>query len=129
MTNKVVFDSGACPDGAMIDLACGYISMNEIEFTNEKIFVHLEAKTGEIEVYDLDSKKLVSARVQLPTTGDEKFSEVQCSVEENQIKLGFPQYTYEDNYPYCDGEHDRWTKKISGFRFWCYDYQNNCIIE
>jgi hypothetical protein len=52
-----------------------------------------------------------------------------CSVGGDQIKLGFPQYTYKDNYPNCDGESDRWTKILSGFRYLCYDYKNNCIIK
>ena len=129
MTNKVTFDSTACPDGAVINLACGYVSLNEIVFTHQNICVNIEAKTGEIEFCDLKSNKLLSQKVQTPISGDEKFSEVKCIVEGEQIKLGFPQYTYKDNYPNCDGESDRWTKTISGFEFLCYDFKNNCIIK
>lgn len=121
MKNKVVFDSVACPEGAIINLACGHISLNEIEFINEKVIVNIEAKTGEIELFDFKSNKLLSTKVKTPLSGDEKFSEVKCIVEGEQIKLGFPQYTYKDNYPHCDGEHDRWTKTISSFDFLCHN--------
>ena len=129
MAHQVIFDSLKSDKGEQISLACGYVSLNQISFINEKITVNIETKTGEVAFYDLESNKLLSVKIQTPTSGDEKFSEVKCVVEGEQIKLGFPKYTYEDNYPHCDGEHDRWTKTISGFSFLCYDFQNNCIVE
>lgn len=129
MVNKVVFDSVTCPNGAIINLACGHISLNEIAFINENIIVNIEARTGQIEFCDSELNKLLSTRIETPSSGDEKFSEVKCIVESGQIKLGFPQYTYKDNYPHCDGEHDRWTKTISGFDFFNYNIKNNCIVK
>lgn len=129
MTHKVVFDHTEYPEGKLINLACGHISQNQIVFVNQSLAVDLEARTGEIAFCDLDGKVLLSARVELPGAGDEKFSEGKCCVAGEQIKLGFPRYSYEDNYPHCDGEHDRWTKIISGYRFLCYDLQKNCIVE
>lgn len=129
MIHKVVFDSAKSNKGEMVGLASGYVSLSSISFVNENITVSIEAKTGEVEFYDSKSNKLLSAKVQTPVSGDEKFSEVQCGVEGEQIKLGFPQYTYKDNYPNCDGESDRWTKTVSGFTFLCYDFKNNCIVE
>ena len=129
MVHEAVFDSVSFPDGQMIGLACGHISRTEIAFTHEKITVSIEAKTGEVDFYDPDGKKRLSARVEIPSSGDEKFSEVQCVAAGGQIKLGFPQYTYTDNYPHCDGEHDRWTKTLSGFDYLCYDLKNNCVAE
>ena len=128
MANKLTFDSAACPNGKVVNLACGYISLNEIEFVYEKVIVIIEACTGEIEFCDMQLNKLLSFRVQTPTEGDEKFSEVKCVVEGQKIKLGFPQYNYVDNYPHCDGEHDRFSKTVSGFDFICYDFENNCIL-
>lgn len=129
MVHEVIFDSVKNGKDERVNLACGYVSLNQIIFINEKITVYIEAKTGEIEFCDLESNKLLSYKMQTPTSGDEKFSEVECSVEEEQIKLGFPQYTYKDNYPNCDGEHDRWTKTVSGFSYLCYDIKNNCLIK
>ena len=129
MTNEIIFNSGNCPNGEIIKLACGFISLTEIKFINENITVSIEAKTGEIVFYDSDANKCLSTKIGTPSSGDEKFSEVKCIVEGEQIKLGFPQYTYEDNYPYCDGEYDRWTKTISGFSYLCYDYKNNSLIK
>ena len=37
-------------------------------------------------------------KVQTSAAGDEKFSEVKCIVEGEQIKLSFPKYTYKDNF-------------------------------
>ncbi len=129
MIHEVIFDSVKSNQGEIVSLACGYISLNRILLINEKITVNIEAKTGEIEFYDLDDNKLLSAKIQPPTLGDEKFSEVECRVEGDQIKLGFPQYTYKDNYPNCDGESDRWTKTVSGFNYLCYDFKNNHLIK
>lgn len=129
MIHEVVFDSAKSAKGEMVDLACGYVSQNKISFVNENIAVNIGAKSGEIEFCDLDSNKLLSAKIQTPVSGDKKFSEVKCSVEGEQIKLGFPEYFYKDNYPNCDGENDRWTKTISGFNFLCYDFKNNRIVE
>ena len=129
MIHDMIFNSKEHPEGEMIHLACGYVSLNEIKFINENIIVNMESRTGEVTFFDLQKNKLLSTGVKTPQSGDEKFSEVKCSVEGEQIKLGFPEYDYEDNYPHCDGEHDRWTKIISGFSFLCYDFKNNCIIE
>ncbi len=129
MVHEVTFNSGNYPNGEMITLACGYISLTKIEFVNENITAEIEAKTGEVGFYDSGAKKLLSTKVETPLSGDEKFSEVKCIVEGQQIKIGFPRYTYKDNYPHCDGEHDRFTKTISGFDFLCYDFKNNCIVK
>ena len=129
MIHKVIFDSMKSVKGEIVSLASGYVSRNQIVFINEKITVNIEAKTGEIEFCDSESNKLLSAKVQTPALGDEKFSDVECRVEGEIIKLGFPQYTYKDNYPNCDGESDRWTKTIAGFRYLCYDFQNNRLMK
>ena len=127
MTHTVNFDSTSCANGKMIDLACGHISLNKLVFQNEGIAVLIEARTGAVDFCDLEDNQLLSSKVELPLSGDEKFSEVKCSVEAAQIVLGFPKYSYKDNYPHCDGEHDRWTKTISGFTLLRYDIKNNCI--
>ncbi len=129
MTHEVTFNSSHTPGGEMITLASGYASLTLIKLENENLSVAIEAKTGEVNFYDGLSNKLLSAKVNVPSSGDEKFSEVKCIVENGQIKLGFPEYSYKDNYPNCDGEHDRWTKTITGFKFICYDIKNNCIVE
>ena len=129
MKNELVFDSAKCPEGAVVNLACGYISLNEITFVRENVIVSIEACRGDVVFSNLNSGETLSAEAELPSSGDDKFSEVKCVVGDGQIKIGFPQYTYKDNYPHCDGEHDRWTKTISGFRYLCYDFKNNSFIQ
>ena len=126
MVHKITFDSGRCPQGEMVSLACGHISLNEITFAQQGIVLVVESRTGAVEFCDLEGKKLLSAKAELPG-GDEKFSELHCAAEGGQIVLGLPQYTYKDNYPNCDGEYDRWTKMIAGYRYLRYDIKNNCL--
>lgn len=120
MTHEVVFDSARHPEGEMVGLASGYISLTNIRFVKEEITVQIEAKTGEVKLLNPEGEELSSAKVDVPTYGDEKFSEVKCLVENGQLKLGFPQYGYEDHYPNCDGEHDRWTKYIKDISYLCF---------
>lgn len=122
MTHNVVFNSANNPDGEVIALACGHISLNEIEFTNEGIIVSVESRTGEVVFYDLQKNELSRTKIQLPA-GDERFSEIKCDVEGEKLLLGFPEYSYKDNYPNCDGEHDRWTKTICGFKTLSFDFK------
>lgn len=129
MTYDVIFDSALHPDGEMVTLASGYISLTKIGFVKEQITVAVEAKTGAVDFYDEEDKKLLSAKIETPAAGDEKFSEVKCMAESGIINLGFPRYTYKDNYPHCDGEHDRWTKTVAGYTFLSYDMQNNAIVK
>lgn len=128
MMHEILFDSKENPDGALVGLACGHISRNRIEFLQQRIAVTVEARTGQVEFFDPEGKALLAAKVDLPG-GDERFSEVRCSAEADEILLGFPRYSYQDNYPHCDGEHDRWTKTISGYRFLRYDLRSNTLTE
>lgn len=128
MEHQVIFDSEKHPEGEVVGLACGYISQNEISFIRENCIVTVEAKTGKIVFCDSEGNQRLAASVELPRSGDEKFSEVKCMAEGDRIKLGFPQYAYKDSYPNCDGEHDRWTKYLSGFTYVCYDRKKNGII-
>ncbi len=128
--NELTFDSKCYPDGKILNLACGFISLNSIDFINEKTVVLFEAKTGEVTFCDASSAKILSAKVALPGDGDEKFSEIKCIVEDGCIKLATPIYDYKDNYPNCDGEYDRWTKIVIGFdTVVCFDYVNKVLVK
>lgn len=129
MTNRIEFDSASFPHGKTVDLACGHISLNEIVFTAEGITVLLDACTGKLDVCDGASNKLLSAKIALPHSGDEKISELRLLVSDGKIRLGIPEYSYKDNYPHCDGEHDRWTKILRGFSDLEYDIAANKIDE
>ena len=128
MVHEVTFNSDNYPNGQMIGLACGYISLTKIEFINENVTVDVEAKTGVVDFYDSQGAKRLSVEIKTPLSGDEKFSEVKCIAEGGKIKLGFPSYTYKDNYPNCDGEHDRWDSKITGFRTLKLDLVSGTIL-
>ena len=129
MVHQVTFDSGKNPGGELVSLASGYVSANEITFAKENVVVNIDAKTGEVVFCDMAGNGLLTAKAKTPSVGDEKFSEVQCKAENGQIVLGFPEYTYKDNYPHCDGESDRWTKVISGYQYLRYNCKDNCVTE
>ncbi len=122
------YNSENRPTGEEIQLAAGHISSTAIEFTNENIVVTIEAKKGEVVFYDMQDNILASISVALPDGGDGKFSEVMCKAENSRIMLGFPEYTYKDNYPNCDGEYDRWTKIVSGYNYVVFDTETNTVI-
>ena len=129
MTHQIAFDSAARPEGELLTLAAGYVSLNAIDFVQEQITVQIESKTGDVVFFDSSARPLLSVKVPVPTDGDEKLSHVNCAVSGEVIRLGFPEYDYEDTYPHCDGESDRWKKVIAGYRYLCYDCKNNCIVE
>lgn len=128
MINQLQFDSVKCPEGKRLSLACGHISLNEIVFVHEHISVQVEAKTGDVVFYDENGGKLLSTQMTTPTSGDEKFSDLFCRATDGQISLGFPRYTYEDTYPNCDGESDRWKKTIWEYRTILYLIESNRIV-
>ncbi len=92
-------------------LATGYISSTVIFFEEEKIFVKIEAK-GYVEIFDLEDNLLQSLAVPTQTGGREVYDEVECSVQNSNVTLRFPVVEWIDNYPHCDGEHDRWDRKV-----------------
>lgn len=97
-----------------IQLANGYISKTTLFFELENIFVEIEAK-GHIIFKDNNDSIILSTDVESPDSGKGVYTEVFCKVENKTIFLRFPQYVWIDNYPHCDGEHDRWDTKIIGY--------------
>ena len=127
------------PDGAFNEEYCkwcyadGNFCYTSLEELTDFLVAHMSNENWPAEAarayFDEHLPKLNYWKKYVELGGDEKFSEVKCIVEGEQIKLGFPQYTYKDNYPHCDGEHDRWTKTISGFDYLCYDFKNNRLVK
>ncbi|MBR2640524.1 MAG: hypothetical protein IKD39_08175, partial [Oscillospiraceae bacterium] len=42
-----------------------------------------------------------------------QYGEIRCVVVEKEIILYIPVYGWNDSYPYCDGESDRWQRYIA----------------
>ena len=97
-------------------LACGFLTRTDILFKEENIAAVIEC-TGEIEFRRPDDMRNTIAAVTVPKQegGREIYMDVTCSVEDGQIVLKMPIYSWIDHYPNCDGESDRWTTETIGY--------------
>lgn len=90
-----------------IQLATGYISTTTIHFEVEKVYVVIEAK-GHLDIYNQANEVLASFDLPKQTGGREVYSTVICSSKDDVLCMEYPIVKWVDNYPHCDGEHDRW---------------------
>lgn len=109
-----VFNSTECTDHKEYQLATGYISTTEIFFENEKTIVKIEA-SGDVVFMDIEENVIASVNLPEQTGGKGTYNDVVCAVETNTIILKFPVVEWIDNYPHCDGEHDRWDCRTIGY--------------
>ena len=109
-----------------IELANGYISATEVLFEVEKMVMKIDAK-GTVCLLDFEDKVIASINIPEQTGGKEVYTEVLCSVEDGCIMLKFPLVEWIDNYPHCDGEHDRWDSKIIGYHNLVFDLKTSQI--
>lgn len=116
---SIVFDSRESHEPKVFSIACGYISTTWISFVSEGVTAKIEAK-GHVEFYRGD-KLLETYDVPRPKDGRELFMHVRCSVSDDSVILGFPVYSWTDNYPHCDGESDRWDADIIGYNDLIFD--------
>ena len=108
-------------------LASGYISETTILFEKEQIVAVIQAK-GSVEFYNLDDELIAAGSVPGKNSGRGLFEDVRCRGEEDLVELQFPIYEWIDNYPNCDGEHDRWDTRIIGFHNLALDLSTKSIL-
>ncbi len=123
----IIFNSEKDVNLKMYQIASGYISQTKIFFEKENVLAVIEAK-GTVEFYGTDEKLIASGKVPPVVSGKEVYEEVGCQTENNMIKLQFPIYEWIDNYPHCDGEHDRWDTKIIGYHTLTLDLLNGSVL-
>lgn len=121
------FDSSKSTDKQMYQLASGYISEPAILFLRENIVAVIQAKGG-VEFFDADDKLIADASAPPVVNGKEAYTDIGCRVANNVLELHFPVYQWIDNYPNCDGEHDRWDTRIVGFHTMGLDLNTGSII-
>lgn len=105
--------SNAQKNTGYFQIASGYISETVILFEQEKVIARVQAK-GQVTFCDLNGAVLASGEVPASTGGREVYQELSCQIVDSKILLLFPIYQWIDNYPNCDGEHDRWDTKRVG---------------
>lgn len=118
-----LFDSAAGGEKTF-QLANGYISTTTVCFEKEQLLVKIEAK-GSISFFDCEGKLLKSVTVPQEKEGKEVYTEVVCTVESGAVLLKFPIVQWIDNYPHCDGEHDRWDSRTVGYHVVRFDLKTN----
>ncbi len=95
-------------------LASGYISTTVIAFETAMISAKIEA-CGIVDFYTADGSLISSVNIPEQTGGTEKYHEVLCRYENGNVTFRFPIVKWIDNYPNCDGEHDRWDTVTIGY--------------
>ena len=113
-------------DKCKFQIASGYISETAIHFEKEGIIALVQA-SGHVDYYDLNDELLASADAPSVDSGREVYEEVSCEVVGNTIIIGFPIVKWIDNYPNCDGEHDRWDSVIIGYNTVNFDISDNTV--
>jgi len=116
MTDKIdsTFHSEKDSHTKLYQLASGHISQTAILFEKEGVVAVIQAN-GSVEFYNTDGVLIAAGSVPAEESGKGVYEEVSCQVENNLLTLRFPIYEWIDNYPHCDGEHDRWDTRIVGF--------------
>ncbi|MBQ9860460.1 MAG: hypothetical protein IJO76_07300 [Clostridia bacterium] len=126
-TIDVRFDSEKDNEKGYFQIASGYISETVIFFEKENVFAVVHAK-GHVAFYDANDTLLAEGDVPAEDDGKEVYTQLRCRVEENTIMLCFPICRWIDNYPHCDGEHDRWDCEIVGCHPLTFDLNSQKIV-
>jgi len=88
-----------------------------VSFPREHVQVSMDA-LGHIAVSDENGNPL--AAIELPVSKDPskyghtaQYGNMRCAADGSTVTVFLPVYYWSDNYPYCDGESDRWDRHIS----------------
>ena len=122
----IVFNSEK-ENGHSFQIANGYISDTKVLFERENIVAVINA-SGHINFYDEKDELLTSADAQAVDSGKGVYESVVLKVSGNVITVSFPVCEWIDNYPHCDGEHDRWDSRVIGYNDVSFDITNNAIL-
>jgi len=113
--DHIIYNSETKSD--CIELKAPYynaINPTTITFEKEKVSASVDS-LGHIEFYNEENKSL--GFVDVPVSKDPseyghsaQYGNVGYSVRDNQIVFHMPVYGWDDSYPHCDGESDRWSR-------------------
>lgn len=118
MAVQLSYDSSTRSD--YLELKAPYynaIETSEVTFENENIIAYADS-LGHIEFFDMQKHSL--GHVDLPVSKDPserghtaQYGDMKCAVCENAIDFQLPVYGWDDSYPHCDGESDRWSRYVA----------------
>ncbi len=110
----IVFNSEKDSGKNSFQIANGYVSETAILFEKEGVVAVIEAK-GHVDLYNMENELIASGNVPAEEEGKQVYQEVRCKVEGKTITISFAIVEWIDNYPNCDGEHDRWDSRTVGY--------------
>lgn len=122
-----VFNSLQDNGKGYFQIASGYISETVIHFICEKVVAVVNAK-GSAAFYNENDELLAAGEVPGVNDGKGVYQELYCHAADGLITLKFPVVQWIDNYPHCDGEHDRWDSRIIGEHTLIFDVAN-CKVQ
>ena len=97
------------------------INPTTVVFEEEGFSAYMDS-VGHIEFYDGENHSLGFVDVPCAESPDMyahsgQYGTMECSADGETITITLPVYDWEDYYPHCDGESDRWNRKtIRHFR-------------
>lgn len=116
VTSSSYLCSRKADDGYVeFNIAAGYIDETDIIFENEHIRARVSA-AGLVTFYDADENEVACAKQSTLDEGDGRYRDISCKVENGRIMIRFPNYSWIDHYPNCDGESDRWDSYVAGYK-------------
>jgi len=123
---EILFNSEKINGKQSYQLASGYDSQTKIFFEKEGITADIQA-VGHIDYYDAENTLLASIKVPESNGGREVYEDIVCEANNGCIVLRFPIYQWIDNYPHCDGEHDRWDTRVIGYHAVRFDLTDHTV--
>lgn len=95
------------------------INPTTVTFPQEQVSAYVDS-LGHIEFFDAQGNSL--GCVDRPATESPdmyahsgQYGEVLCKADGQRVMLQLSVYRWEDDYPYCDGDSDRWMRRVAGW--------------
>ena len=128
----IVYDSSVNSDEITINAPYyNAIRPTKVLFEQEKLSISVDS-LGHIEFFDSNDLSLGFVDVPAAKSPDlyghtGQYGTVWCKTDGDQIWVRLPVYYWEDYYPHCDGESDRWNRKTSGHFYVVFNCQTKEI--
>lgn len=118
----------SCETSEIMGLVAPYynaIETTEVIFEKEGIIAYADS-LGHIEFFDMERNTLGYVDVPVSKDPSEKghqaqYGDMGCYVKENSICFKLPIYGFDDSYPHCDGESDRWSRYVARWFYVVFD--------
>lgn len=94
-------------------LSCGFYTTTSFLFEKANFAVVIDCK-GIFTFYTAGGEKIETISAKRMESGRDCYMDVLITTTDDGVEFRLPDYSWTDNYPYCDGESDRWDAEIIG---------------